>query len=293
MDLGALTAFVRVVQSGSFTKAAAAMDTHKAQLSRTLANLERELGVRLLERTTRRLHLTEIGQEIFQRAVGVLAGVEDIAETAATQRAGPRGVLRITTDPEFGLVALGRWTHSYAERFPEVRVNVDLSGRTLDLAHDGFDLGIRLGPPHERDVAPAKLGELSYGLYASPAYLERNGTPEDADQVQKHALLMFSAPGQRNLWRLITLSRELRVERAARIQANNSLMVRDAAVRGLGLALLPNSAAREEVSRGTLKRVLSAWSGPKAPVYAVFPNDRPPAAKVRAFIELAGEMALT
>lgn len=293
MDLGALTAFVRVVQSGSFTKAAAAMETHKAQLSRTLANLERELGVRLLERTTRRLSLTEIGEEIFQRSLGVLAGVEDIAATAATQRATPRGVLRITTDPEFGLVALGRWTHSYAERFPDVRVDVDLSVRNVDLAHDGFDLGIRLGQPHGHDVSPAKLGELSYGLYASPAYLERNGAPEDADQVQKHSLLMFSGPGQRNLWRLITLSRELRVERPARIQANNSLLVRDAAVRGLGLALLPNTVAKEEVTRGALKRVLSAWSGPKVPVFAVFPNERPPTAKVRAFIDLATEMALS
>lgn len=293
MDLGALTAFVRVVDSGSFTKAAAAMDTHKAQLSRTLAHLERELGVRLLERTTRRLALTDIGQEIYQRAVGVLAGVDDIAQTAATQRAAPRGVLRITTDPEFGLVGLGRWTHAYAERFPEVRVDVDLTGRTVDLAHDGFDLGIRLGPAHERDVAPVKLGELSYGLYASPAYLERNGTPEDADQVQQHPLLMFTATGQRSLWRLITLSRELRVERAARVQANNSLLVRDAAVRGLGLALLPNTLAKDDVSRGALKRVLSAWSGPKVPIHAVFASERPPAARTRAFIDLAAELALT
>ncbi|HEU4530581.1 MAG TPA: LysR family transcriptional regulator, partial [Steroidobacteraceae bacterium] len=227
MDLGALTAFVRVVQSGSFTKAAAAMDTHKAQLSRTLANLERELGVRLLERTTRRLRLTEIGEEIYQRAVGVLAGVEDIAQTAATQRGSPRGLLRISTEPEFALVALGRWTHAYAERYPEVRVEVDLSARSVDLAHDGFDLGIRMGPPSERDIAPAKLGELSYGLYASPSYLERNGVPEEPDQIAKHSVLMFTTPGQRNLWRLITLSRELRVERPARVQANSSLLVRD------------------------------------------------------------------
>lgn len=292
MDLGALTAFVRVVQSGSFTKAAASMETHKAQLSRTLANLERELGVRLIERTTRRLHLTEVGEEIYQRALGVLAGVEDIAQTAATQRGAPRGVLRITTDPEFGLVALGRWTNAYAERFPEVRIDVDMTGRSVDLAHDGFDLGIQLGPPGAGATTPVKLGELSYGLYASPAYLERNGTPADADQVQQHSLLMFTSSGQRNLWRLITLSRELRVERAARLQANNSLMVRDAAVRGLGLALLPNALAKDDVARGTLKRVLSAWSGPKVPVHAVFPSERPPAPKVRAFVDLAAELTL-
>jgi len=292
MDLGALTAFVRVVDSGSFTKAAAALKTHKAQLSRTLANLERELGVRLLERTTRRLRLTEIGQEIYQRAVGVLAGVEDITATAATQSAGPRGFLRLTTDPEFGLVGMGRWTNLYAERYPDVRVEVDLSGRILDLVHDGFDLGLRLGPPHERDIAPVKVGELSYGLFASPAYLERNGAPDDADQIAKHSLLMFSTQGQRNLWRLITLSRELRVERPARIQANNSVMVRDAALRGLGLALLPMSLVKDELARGALKRVLSAWSGPRVPVHAVFPNDRPPSAKVKAFVELATQTAL-
>ncbi|NJO12490.1 MAG: LysR family transcriptional regulator [Gammaproteobacteria bacterium] len=292
MDLGALIAFVRVVDSGSFTKAAAALKTHKAQLSRTLANLERELGVRLLERTTRRLRLTDIGQEIYQRSVSVLAGVEDIAATAATQSAGPRGVLRLATDPEFGLVGLGRWTNAYAERYPDVRVEVDLSGRMIDLVHDGFDLAIHLGPAQERDIAPVKVGELSYGLFASPAYLERHGAPEDPDQIAGHSLLMFASRGQRNLWRLITLSRELRVERPARIQANNSVMVRDAALRGLGLALLPTSLVKDEVSRGALKRVLSAWSGPRVPVHAAFPSERPASTKVRAFVELASQTAL-
>ncbi len=305
MDLYALVAFVKIVQSGSFTGAAKALGGHKAGLSRTLAHLEKQLGVRLLERTTRRVRLTPIGQAIYDRAVAVIAAVEDIEATAASQHGQPRGVLRVLADPELGAAGVGRWVNAYAERFPDVRVEIDFNGAAFDLLHEGFDLAIRLGVLPETKAAetptgqlsnpyPAmhKLGELSYGLYASPAYLAKHGVPEDGDDLRQHPLLMISATAQRG-WRLVTLSRELRIEGPARLRANNSLLMRDAAVDGLGIALLPNLIGREEIARGTLKRVLSAWSGPKAPVHALLAGVGLPTSKVRAFVELAAETPLT
>lgn len=292
MDFGALSAFVRIVQSGSFTGAAKTMKTHKAGLSRTLAQLEKKLGVRLLERTTRRLNLTEVGQAIYDRAVAVLAAVEDIEATAAAQHGEPRGVLRVVADPDLGVVGVSRWINAYADRYPQVAVEVDLTGRSVDLLHEGFDLAIRLGSTPDPDQVTRKLGEVSYGLYASPAYLEKHGMPQEGDDLRQHPLLMFTTAAQRG-WRLVTLSRELRLEGPARLRANNSFLMRDAAVGGLGIALLPNLIGKEEVNRGTLKRVLSAWSAPKAPVHAILPGVGLPTSKVRAFVDLAAEIALS
>ena len=286
MDLSSLSTFVKVVQTGSFTKAAASIGTHKARVSRGLAGLERELGVRLLERTTRRLRLTEVGQQIFDQAVGVLAAVADIQATAGNLQGEPQGTLRVSATAELGVVGLNRWIDAFSERYPLVAVEVDLSGRVLDLAAEGFDLGLRAGLPEEPGLIARKIGELSFGLYASPTYLDKNGTPQDGDDLRKHPLLMFSGSAQRG-WRLVTLSRELRIEGPARLRANDSLVVREAAIRGLGIALLPTVLGKEEVTRQSLRRVLSAWSAPKVPVHAVFPASRQSAPKVRAFIDIA------
>src|SRR5262245_42723246 len=158
MDLGALSAFVKIVQSGSFTRAAEALGSHKAHLSRSLAHLEQELGVRLLERTTRRVRLTDGGQQIYEQALGIIAGVADIEATAAAMRGEPAGVLRVSTDAEFGLSGLSRWLDAFAQKYPQVEIDVDLAPVPAANAPDGFDLGIRLGNV-EGELPSQKLGE--------------------------------------------------------------------------------------------------------------------------------------
>jgi DNA-binding transcriptional LysR family regulator len=292
MDLSSLSTFVKVVQTGSFTKAAAAIGTHKAHVSRGLAGLEKELGVRLLERTTRRVRLTEVGQQIYDQAIGVLAAVEDIQSIAGNLQSDPQGTLRLVVPSELGVTGFGRWVDAYAEKYPQVALEIEVSSRPVDLVADGIDLALHAGALDESAVGARKVGELTYGLYASPTYLERNGAPQDGDELRKHPLLMFSGSGQRG-WRLVTLSRELRIDGPARVRANDSVVVRDAAVRGLGIALLPTVIGKEEVSRGTLRRVLSAWSAPKVPVHAVFLGGRDLVPKVRAFIDVATTMPLS
>jgi DNA-binding transcriptional LysR family regulator len=292
VDLSALSAFVKIVQTGSFTRAAEALGSHKAHLSRSLAHLEQELGVRLLERTTRRVRLTDGGQQIYEQALGIIAGVADIEATAAEMRGEPAGVLRVSTDAEFGLNGLGRWLDAFAQKYPQVEIDVDLATAVSDFIGDGVDLFLRLGSVEGEALASQKLGELAYGLYASPDYLEKHGTPADGESLSRHLLLMHAVTPQRG-WRLVTLSRELRVDGPARLRSNNSTLVRDAAARGLGIALLPAAVAKDDVGRGTLRRVLSAWSGPKVPVVAVFPPGRRHTPKVHAFIELALASPLT
>jgi DNA-binding transcriptional LysR family regulator len=292
MDLGSLSAFVKIVQSGSFTKAADALGSHKAHISRSLSHLEQELGIRLLERTTRRVRLTDVGQQVYEQALGIMASVADIEATAAGLRGEPAGVLRVSAEVEIGLNGLSRWLDAFAQKYPQVGIEVDVTSGSADLTREGFDLFLRLGSVEGVTLATQKLGELAYGLYASPGYLEKNGTPDDGDALAQHLLLMSSASPQRG-WRLITLSRELRVDGPARLRANNSTLVREAAVHGLGIALLPAAVAKEDVTRGSLRRVLSAWSGPKVPVFALFPAGRQHTPRVHAFIEIANATPLS
>ena len=287
MELSALSALVKVVQAGSFTRAAEAMHTQKAHLSRVVANLEKELGVRLLERTTRSLSLTEVGREIFERAVGILGAVEDAERVAQRMLAEPRGVLKLTCGVEFGMIAVSRWIDAYLQRYPQASVEADFTGRVIDIVHEGFDLAIRVGELPDSSLAARRLGELHYGLFASPDYLARRGIPASPDELARHQLLVFTAGSHRAGWRLARGSENRRIEAQARLRVNNSFAVRDAAIRGLGIAQLPVVVASEATSSGELARVLPDWHPPAVPVHALFPSSRYLTPKVRAFIDQA------
>ena len=287
MELAALAALVKVVQAGSFTRAAEAMHTQKAHLSRVITNLERELGVRLLERTTRSLSLTEVGREIFERAVGILGAVEDAERVAQRMLAEPRGVLKLTCGVEFGVIAVSRWIDAYLQRYPQVSVDADFTGRVIDIVHEGFDLAIRVGELPDSRLAARRLGELHYGLFASPDYLARRGIPGSPEELAQHDLLVFTAGSHRVGWRLVQGSENRRIEAPARLRINNSFAVRDAAIQGLGIAQLPALVANAALSSAQLTRVLPDWHPPAVPVHALFPSNRYLTPKVRAFIDHA------
>jgi len=148
--------------------------------------------VRLLERTTRALSLTEIGREFFERAVGILASVEDAQRTVQKAQGEPRGVLRLTCGVEFGMIAVSQWIAAYLERYPQVRVDADFTGRIVDIVHEGFDLAIRVGPLADSALTARKLGELHYGLFAAPAYVARRAAPNLPSDLATHDVLAFA-----------------------------------------------------------------------------------------------------
>jgi DNA-binding transcriptional LysR family regulator len=287
INVSALAVFVKVVQTGSFTRAAAAMGTQKARLSRVVAQLERDLGVRLLERTTRSLSMTEAGREIFERAVGILGAVEDVERVAQRMHAEPRGVLKLTCGVEFGMIAVSRWIDAYLRRYPQVSVDADFTSRVIDIVHEGFDLAIRVGELPDSRLAARRIGELRYGLFASTAYLKRRGSPDSPADLPQHDLLMFTAGSHASGWRLSRGAEQHRVDAPARLRINNSFSVRDAAVEGLGIAQLPMLVAYESVESRALVRVLPDWIPPAVPIHALFPSSRYLTPKVRAFIDLA------
>jgi len=290
IDLPTIQAFAKVVHTGSFTRAAEALQTHKAHLSRAVSQLERSLGVRLLERTTRSLSLTEVGREFHERSLAILAAVED-AQVAVQQAQGaPRGTLRLTCGVEFGMLAVGAWINRYLATYPQMTVDAEITGRVVDLVHEGFDLAIRLGPLPDSTLAARRLGSLAYALYAAPAYLKRRGTPRAPQELVAHDRLVF-APGQaRGSWRLSQGAESHHVTRPPRLRATNSFAVRDAAAQGLGIAALPRLIGDPLVRAGELRMVLRDWSLPEVPVHALFASARFLAPKVRAFVDLASQM---
>ncbi len=289
MDLPALQAFVTVVKAGSFTRAADTLRTHKAHLSRVVSQLEHALGARLLERTTRSLSLTEVGREFHERALAILSAVDDARLTVQQAQGTPRGTLRLTCGVEFGMLAVGGWINAYLARYPEMKVDADITGRLVDVVHEGFDLAIRVGTLPDSTLAARRLGSLSYALYAAPDYLKRRGTPRSPEELAGHDLLVFASGGTRSSWLLGNGSSTQRVPLAPRFRASNSFSIRDAAAAGLGIAGLPRLVGDPMVAQGTLRIVLKAWSPPEVPVHAVFASARFLAPKVRAFVELAVE----
>lgn len=287
MDLAHLRAFVKVVQTGSFTRAADLLDTQKAQVSRLVSQLERELAVRLLARTTRALSLTEIGREFFERALTILNAIDDAQREVQKAQDVPRGTLRLTCGVEFGMIAVSAWIRTYLERFPEVQVDADFTSRIVDLVHEGFDLAIRVGPLNDSNLAARKLGELRYGLFAAPAFLKRYGAPEQPQSLSQFATLVFAGGSHQPAWSMQRGHEQARVVLQAKLKANNVFVVRDAAIAGQGIAQLPWVVAEQAVAEGALQAVLIDWQLPTVPVHAVFVSARYLTPKVRAFIDLA------
>jgi LysR family transcriptional regulator for bpeEF and oprC len=288
MDLARLRAYVTVVQSGSFTRAAEVLRSQKARLSRQVSELEAELGVRLLERTTRALRLTEIGREVFERALGILSAVEDTQRVAHAVHGEPHGLLRMTVPLEFGLIAAFDWVRALLLKYPQLAIEVDSSSRIVDLVHEGYDLAIRIGPLPDSRLAARRLGELHYALYASPAYLQRSGTPQTPADLAQHALIAFAPGGKPAPLRLQRDGDAVEVvDVLPRLRVDSRYAQRDAMLAGLGIAENLCLVAEPEVAAGRLVRVMPDWSRASVPVHAVFPSHRFLTPKVRAFVEHA------
>src|SRR5262249_12662489 len=201
MDARQLQVFAAVVRAGSFTGAALALRTQKAHVSRVVSRLERELGVRLLSRTTRSVAVTDTGHDLYVRATGILAALDDARDAMLRSQREPQGALKVTCGVEFGLLVVGRWIDELLRRYPKVRVEADFSNRVADLVQEGFDVAVRVGALADSSLAVRKLGEVSYALYASPDYLAGRPAPAAPAELVAHDLVMFS-PRPPPRWRL-------------------------------------------------------------------------------------------
>ena len=286
IDLESLQLFRAVVDAGSFTAAGDVLGKDKAHISRVISRLEKRLGVQLLKRSTRQLTITEIGRDLYERACGILAALEETEVSIARAQGEPRGLLRITAGSEFGMMRVNHWIAEYLKRYSQVRVEADFSNRIVDVIHEGIDVAIRVGALPDSEFSVRPLGEIRYGLYASPAYIHAQGEPNSVTALSKHQLIMFSPRG-RPVWPLINGQRREAITGEALCIINNNLAARDLASDGLGIALLPHFQAQPLVSQGRLTWILQEWERVPAPVSALFTSSRYMTPKVRAFVDLA------
>ena len=277
MDLRQIEYFVRVVEHGSFSAAAKRLDMPKSSVSRGVAALERSLGVRLLQRTTRRLGLTEAGQQFYTSTARVLADLDEASTMARDLQAEPCGRIRITASPDVGTHLLAPVVTRFCAHYPGVALDVVLTTRTIDLVQEGFDLALRFGPLADTTLIARPLGELRSGLFASPAYLAKHGSPSTPADLQGHPLLAFSGSPMRTQWNLIGPDGPAVVMVEGRTTADNFEFLQAMVCAGAGIALLPQfviDAAAHNSTIPALMRVLPDHATRGAQLNLVYPSAR-------------------
>jgi len=256
MDLNLITAFVRVVEGQSFTEAAKVLGLPKSSVSRRVSELEKELGVQLLHRTTRKLTLTDAGRTYFEEAERALLGLDAAAEAASGLDRQPRGTVRLTMPVEIGLMSMSDLLAAFTREYPDIHVEVSLDSGPVNLAEEGFDIGIRSGRAQDANVVARRLGSMDAGLFASPAYLVRRGTPERLSDLSNHDCVLTRAREQKALWRLDGPDGEVsNIEVHGRVTSAEPLFVWQAVSSGLGIGLLPLVAVSACMAAGKMPLV--------------------------------------
>lgn len=286
--IAAMTAFVRVVEAGSFTKAADTLDVTNATVTRLVQGLEQELGIRLLHRTTRSVTLTAEGALYYERVARLLADLEDIESAARQARSRPSGKVRMETAAALASSVIVPQLASFYAAYPEVEVELSIGTKHADLVAEGIDCALRAGEPTEQSMVARKIGSFRFATCASPELVRRHGTPEAPSDLQALPTIgMVSARGGRALPFRFFQGDDAPVE----VPLQHHLVVNDvnayvnAAKAGLGVIQAPSYAVQQAVSDGELVLLLPAWRGGPVPMYILYAQNRYLSAKVRVFID--------
>lgn len=286
--------FAAVVDAGSFVKAAEALGLSKAAMSRHVGELETRLGVRLLQRTTRRLSLTEEGQVFYARSKELLAGVDE-AEAEITSRSGAAsGLLRINAPFTFGILHLAPLWGVFRSQYPQVALDVTLADRVVDLVDEGYDVAIRIATLPSSTLISKRLASTRMVLCASPNYLAAHGTPQHPAELAAHAVISYSYLATRDEWHFVGPQGPVSVKTQPCIHTNNGDTCRAAALAHQGIILQPDFLVGRDLASGTLVELMPAFRALELGIYAVYPTRKHVPPKVRALIDfLAAHFAQT
>lgn len=283
--LEAMHLFVRVVERGSFTAAAAQLDVARSVVTRQIAALEKHLGVKLMARSTRRLTLTAAGAVYLEQCRVILNLVETAEADVAERHLTPRGPLRIGVPLLFGLKRLLPLLLEFAQRYPEINLDMDYNDRRLNLIEEGFDLSIRITDRLEPGDIVRKLGVCRLFTVAAPDYLARHGRPQHPAELKHHECLTYTNDARHATWLFQIEGRLTPVAVRSRISANNGEALIEAAAQGLGIALEPDFIAGPYLAAGTVEALLEMFARPALGIYALLPSNRYMPYRVRVFID--------
>ncbi|EJC6253990.1 TPA: LysR family transcriptional regulator [Klebsiella aerogenes] len=283
--LRGMETFVAVVECGSFTGAATRLEMSAVMVGKYIALLEGQLGTRLLERNTRRQSLTDAGRVYFDEARRVLEQVANAERSVERLRLAPAGTLRVSAPVSFGASIIAPLTASFLQAWPEVRVELDLTNRMVDLVDEGIDLAIRIGDIQRTDLVAKYLAPYRMAICAAPDYLARHGTPQTPADLAGHQCLSHTVWTARNEWRLPGAAEEVRWKRDAMLRCNDGYALRMAAVAGAGLLLQPEVLLAEDLANGRLVRILQNYTPEPRPIHLLWRQDLRPLPKLTRFVE--------
>jgi DNA-binding transcriptional LysR family regulator len=281
-----MAVFTKVVEGNSFASAARHFGLSPAMVSKHVQALEERLGARLLNRTTRRVSTTEVGQEYYGRSVRILAEVEEADSAASDLQTMPRGLLKVSAPLSFGTRHVTPIIADYLAVHPQVSVDLSLDDRYVDLLEEGFDLAIRVGRLPDSSLIARRLAATPMVICASPLYLERHGAPQTPRDLAGHNCLAYSFSATRGAWHFLDTERsEEVVDVSGRFSANNGEALRVLALKGEGILLAPAFIVDKDIEASHLIALLPGYTTADIPIHAVYPHSRDLSAKVRTFVD--------
>lgn len=288
--LAAMQVFVKVAELASFSEAAQALDQSKSTVSKHVAWLEEQLGTRLLNRTTRRLSLTEAGTGYLERCRQILTDVAEAESAISAHAATPRGLLKIASPMSFGFLHLAPVLPDFLERYPDIAVDLAMNDRYVDLIDEGYDVAVRIGGMPDSSLIARRVARSALVTLAAPRYLDRHGAPTHPSALADRACLIYRWPQPQDIWRYETPDGDtVDVKVSGPVQANNADALKAAAVGGLGILTLPLFLATDALQSGTLVPILTDYRLPSRDLHAVYPHNRHLSAKVRVFVDFLVE----
>lgn len=285
LDLNAVRIFTQVVDAGSLSGAARQTGQPKSTISRKLSALEEQLGIRLLQRSTRALVLTEQGRSFYLRCQNIVREAEEAEQEVQASLAEPRGVLRVSAPVEEGNNLLGSVVADYLQKYPAVEIQLTLSNDIVDMNSGQFDLAIRAGILTDSSLIAVKLMDEIMHAFASPDYLARQGMPDSLDALTDHTTLLYGAHTRQASHHLVCGNRSANLTLDGRIAVNSLEMLRQLALAGTGIAFIPRHCCQADIDSGRLMPVLPQWHFPDSGIYAVYPHRKLLSPRVRTFID--------
>jgi len=287
--LAAIRAFTKVVQHGSFSRAADELRLSRSAVSKYIIDLEQELGVQLLHRTTRNASTTDHGQSYYERCIAILADLDEADTDVGRLQTQPRGVLRVNAPMSFGTLHLGRALGDFMEKYPELRIELILTDQLINPVQEGFDVTLRIGEMVPSSLIARKINAARRVICAAPAYLERRGTPIHPSDLAGHDCLNYGYLATGMHWKLTGPDGDHWVHAPWRLCTNNAEVLRDAAVGGRGIALLPTFIAGADLQEGNLRTILQEFVAPEMTLHAIYSPTRQLSTKTRVFIDFLVE----